>query len=117
MSSEQTSIGAGIAASGAYDAEHERLDLTPGMHARTVWHVVVALAVGVVVIALFNAQGFGKWAEKLPENAVSEFVIVNSFTWQDWMTALGTADIFAALRETFQAFREQVWHLWAAPLR
>lgn len=102
----------GVAASVAYDAEAGRLDLTAGMHAASVRHIGVVLVVAFIIIALFNAQGFGKWAEKLPDDAVSEFVIVQSFTWQDWMTALGTADVFAALRDAFRGFREVTLQLW-----
>jgi len=108
MASEETAM----AASDAYDAEAERLDLTGGMHAGSVRQIVIILAVAFVTIALFNAQGFGKWSEKLPDNSLSEFVIIQSFLWQDWMTALGTAAIFAALRDAFQGFRETVCQLW-----
>jgi len=100
-----------LAPSMAYDAEATRLDLTTGMRQRTVRHVVIVLIVGFIIIALFNAQGFGKWAEKLPDNFVSEMVIMGSFTWHDLMMAIGTAEVFDTVRTAFQKFREVIWHL------
>lgn len=89
----------------AYARHKSELDLTHGMHLSTVGAASVILAVGIVIIALFNAQGLAKWAQSLPQNPVADWTVVASFQWQSWMQALGTAEIFDAVREAFYALR------------
>jgi hypothetical protein len=88
-----------------YARHKSELDLTHGMHLSTVWSVVVIMVVGIVISALFNAQGLAKWSQGLPQNPVADWVVIASFQWHAWMQALGTAEIFDAVREAFYALR------------
>lgn len=88
-----------------YARHKSELDLTHGMHYSTVGATSVILAVGIVIIALFNAQGLAKWAQGLPQNPVADWVVIASFQWQAWMQALGAAEIFDAVRQAFYALR------------
>jgi hypothetical protein len=88
-----------------YARHKSELDLTHGMHAEPVHAVAVVLVVGVIAEALFNAQGLAKWAQTLPQNQLADWVVIASFEWHAWMKALGTAEIFDAVRQAFYALR------------
>lgn len=88
-----------------YEAEAVRLDLARGMTPSSLLSACVIFFVGTVTLALFNAQGLSKWAQKLPEHSISEWLILASFSWQDAMEALGTAHVFEQVRQAFYAFR------------
>ncbi len=88
-----------------YARHKSELDLTHGMHLSTVGSASAILVVGIIIIALFNAQGLAKWAQGLPQNPVADWAVIASFQWQAWMQALGTAEVFDAVREAFYALR------------
>jgi hypothetical protein len=88
-----------------YARHKSDLDLTHGMHASSVRTAAVIIAVGIVIEALFNGQGLAKWSQGLPENPVADWVVIASFRWHDWMRALGTAEVFDAVRQAFYALR------------
>lgn len=88
-----------------YARHKSELDLTHGMHLSTVRSAAVIVAVGIVVMALFNAQGLAKWAQGLPQNPAADWAVIASFQWQTWMQALGTTELFDAVREAFYALR------------
>lgn len=89
-----------------HDRHEAELDLTRGMHAGTVRQAAAIVAVGFVVLALFNAQGFKKWAQTLPDNVVANKVIDAAYIWDGLMERTGTNAIFARVRTAFRDFRD-----------
>jgi hypothetical protein len=81
------------------------LDPTLGATPEPVRRAAPVLAVGLVVIALFNAQGLAKWAEALPEGRLAGPLIAATARWHDATRVLGTAAVFDAVRRAFRAFR------------
>ena len=89
-----------------HDRHEVELDLTRGMHAGTVRQAAGIIVAGFIVLALFNAQGFKKWAQTLPDNPVANRVIDAAYIWDGWMAKLGTNGAFLHLRRAFRDFRD-----------
>lgn len=81
------------------------LDPTLGATPEPVVRLAPLLAVGLVVAALFNAQGLAKWAKALPEGRLAAPLIEATERWEGAAQALGTAGVFDAVRRAFRAFR------------
>ena len=71
---------------------------------RRLWPAAIA---GTLMLALLNAQGFEKWAARLPDLPVSNWVIMGAQEWKSWMDRLGPARVFDAARKAFRDFRGQ----------
>lgn len=82
------------------------LDLTRGMHAANAWQAWVIMLIGVILLALFNSQGLVKWTQTLSGGEVTDRMLDWAFVWQDWMKALGFAEVFDAVRDAFRNFRD-----------
>lgn len=89
-----------------YARHRSDIDLTHGMHESTAVRAGAIMAMGIVLILLFNAQGLAKWSQGLPQNPVADWIVLASFQWEIWMKALGTAEIFETLRQAFYSVRE-----------
>jgi hypothetical protein len=81
------------------------LDPTAGAKAEPLRRIWPAAVAGTLMLALFNAQGLEKWAQKLPDSAVSNWAIVGSLEWKGLMERLGPARLFEDLRKAFRDFR------------
>jgi len=81
------------------------LDPTTGAKAEPLRRLWPAAIAGTVMLALFNAQGLEKWAQRLPDSAVSNWIIVGSFEWKGLMEKLGPARLFEDVRRAFRDFR------------
>jgi hypothetical protein len=98
MTGEQRDSETPPEAADAYAAHHDELDLTPGMHtspARRLFWIALLL---VLLLALFNSRGLVSWSAKLPEGPVSNAVIQGAYTWNQWMTRMGAAQVFTAVQ-------------------
>ena len=69
---------------------------------RRLWPAAIA---GTLMLALFNAQGLEKWAARLPDSPVSNWIIVGAQEWKGWMDRLGPGRAFDAARKAFRDFR------------
>lgn len=83
------------------------LDPTAGAKPEPLRRLWPAAMTGALLLALFNAQGLEKWADRLPESPVTNALIVAGQEWKDRMERLGPALVFDAVRRAFQAFRGQ----------
>ncbi|MGH7003222.1 MAG: hypothetical protein ACREIP_04675 [Alphaproteobacteria bacterium] len=81
------------------------LDPTSGAKAEPLRRLWPAAIAGTLVLAFFNAQGFEKWAARLPDSPVSNSVIVGAQEWKTWMEKLGPARLFEDMRRAFRDFR------------
>ncbi len=81
------------------------LDPTVGARRENAKRLWPALATGIAMLALFNAQGLEKWAAGLPGNSAGNAVLVGAQYWHERMTALGPARVFEAVRKRFRALR------------
>ena len=88
------------------------LDLFQDMNLSPAKRAAWIVAIGFVVLALFNAQGFVKWAQGLPTGAggdwrtrVADTVLEAAERWQGATQRLGTADLFEIVRRAFREFR------------
>lgn len=81
-------------------------EIADGMRPGTVRQAGVILVIGFLMLALFNAQGFKKWAQKLPDRPLVTQVIDLAYFWDDQMTALGTSHVFDHIRRAFRDFRD-----------
>lgn len=103
-----------MARNGTLDTDHHlsrtmtpELDPTTGAKAEALRRLWPAVAVGTLLLALFNAQGLEKWVNRLPESPVSNALIVAGQQWKERMDRLGPARVFDAVRKAFQEFRGQ----------
>lgn len=69
---------------------------------RRLWPAAIA---GTLLVALLNAQGLEKWAARLPDYPVSNWIIVSAQEWTGWMDSLGPARLFNDVRKAFRDFR------------
>ena len=76
-----------------------------GMTTASARQAGIVIAIGIIVLALLNAQGLYNWASRLPANPVSETVFAFSQLWLDLMDKLGLTDAMAALRRAFEFLR------------
>ena len=81
------------------------LDPTEGAKPEPVRRLWPAAIAGTLMLALFNAQGLEKWAGRLPDSQVSNWVIVGVQEWKARMDRLGPARVFDAARKAFRDFR------------
>ena len=83
------------------------LDPTEGAKAERLGRLWPAAIAGTLLLALFDAQGLEKWANRLPESPVTNALIAAGQEWHDLMDRLGPARAFDAARKAFQDFRGQ----------
>lgn len=81
------------------------LDPTVGAKAEPLRRLWPAAIAGTLMLALFNAQGLEKWAARLPDSPVSNWVIVGAQEWKAWMESFGPARLFEGIRRAFRDFR------------
>lgn len=83
------------------------LDPTTGAKAEPLRRLWPAAIAGTMVLALFNAQGLEKWAQRLPDSPVSNAIIIGTLEWKTLMERLGPANAFEDVRKAFRHFRGQ----------
>jgi hypothetical protein len=83
------------------------LDPTTGAKAEPLRRLWPAVAIGTVLLAMFDAQGLEKWAARLPDGAVGNWIIVGAQEWKSWMDEAGPARVFDEARRAFREFRGQ----------
>ncbi len=76
-----------------------------GMENASARRTAAVIAIGIVILALLNAQGFYNWASRLPANWLSETVFGAGQFWLALMERLGLTDAMAALRNAFEFLR------------
>jgi len=81
------------------------LDPTTGAKAEPLRRLWPAAIAGTLVLALFNAQGLEKWAQRLPDSPGSNAIIIGTLEWKALMDRLGPAKVFEDVRNTFRDFR------------
>lgn len=81
------------------------LDPTTGAKAERLRRLWPAAIAGTAMLALFNAQGLEKWAQRLPDSPVSNGIIAGSIEWKGWMERIGPARLFEGVRKAFRDFR------------
>lgn len=69
----------------------------------------IAMTIALGLMALFNSDELRSWSRDLPDNAVSDRLIVFADRWHDAMLALGPARVRPALRDVFEAARALRW--------
>ncbi len=68
-----------------------------------------AIIAGVVVALLLGSNALLNWVNNLPIGPVSDFLLQITQTWQNWMVAVGLANVAQVLANGLTAFQSWRW--------
>ncbi|MEN0039939.1 MAG: hypothetical protein AAF764_01250 [Pseudomonadota bacterium] len=61
---------------------------------------------GLLALVVFQSSAMVTTSYDLPENAMSERIVMAAETWHGWMEAMGTAGVTEAISDTLEEWHE-----------